>query len=97
LADWKEWPVIPQVPESARQIYEKGIALGNDPQAFSIIGDCQSLPESFLGIYDTDAEQVASLPADLQDFVANFAGSFNRQSPTIAVAPRQGGALEGVA
>jgi len=81
--DWKLWPVLPQVPLSARALYQKGLALGNDPHAFSILGDCQSLPETFLGVYDTDAALVASLTPELQAAVANFAGSFNRESPTI--------------
>lgn len=81
--NWKAWPVIPQVPASVRQIYRQGLAMGNDPYAFSILGDCQSLPETFLGVYDTDPALVASLPPDLQAVVAYFAGSFNRPSPTV--------------
>ncbi len=81
--DWKLWPVLPQVPLSARALYQRGLALGNDPHAFSILGDCQSLPETFLGVYDTDAALIASLAPELQAVVANFAGSFNRESPTI--------------
>lgn len=80
---WQDWPVIPLVPRNAAEIYRKGLALGNDPHAFSILGDCQSLAETFLGVYDTDPDLVASLPDDLQAAVANFSGSFNRQSPTI--------------
>ena len=81
--EWKDWPVIPQVPLGARALYQQGLALGTNPHTFSILGDCQSLPESFLGVYDTDAALVASLAPELQAVVANFAGSFNRQSPTI--------------
>jgi hypothetical protein len=81
--DWKLWPVLPQVPLYARTLYQQGLALGNDPRAFSILGDCQSLPDTFMGVYDTDPTLVASLPPDLQAAVANFAGSFNRQSPTV--------------
>jgi len=80
---WKDWPVIPLVPRNAAEIYHKGLTLGNDPHAFSILGDCQSLPETFLGIYDSDASLVTSLPADLQAAVANFSGSFIRESPTV--------------
>ena len=81
--DWKDWPVVPQVPLSARVLYQQGLALGNDPHAFSVLGDCQSLAETFMGVYDTDPALVASLPADLQAAVAQFTGSFNRESPTI--------------
>ena len=80
---WQDWPVVPLVPQNAAEIYRKGLALGNDPHAFSILGDCQSLAETFLGVYDTNPDLVASLPDDLQAAVANFYGSFNRQSPTI--------------
>lgn len=81
--EWKSWPVIPQVPASVRVLYQQGLALGNNPHAFSILGDCQSLAETFMGVYDTDPDLVASLPDDLQTVVANFSGSFNRASPTI--------------
>jgi len=82
-ADWKHWPVIPGVPETARQIYLVGQSLGNDPHAFSVLGDCQSEPDVFLGIYETDPQAFAALPLDLQETVAWFNGSLNRLSPTV--------------
>ena len=82
-ADWKSWPVLPIVPERGRQIYQTGQALGNDPHAFSVFGDCQSEPEVFMGIFETDPELVAKLPSNLRETVAWFAGSFNRLSPTV--------------
>jgi hypothetical protein len=82
-ADWENWPVLPIVPERARQIYQTGQALGNDPHAFSVFGDCQSEPDVFLGLYDTDPQLVAKFPTNLQETVAWFAGSFNRPSPTV--------------
>ena len=89
-ADWEHWPVLPVVPEHARQIYQIGQALGNDPHAFSVFGDCQSEPDVFMGIFETDPELVAKLPSNLRATVAWFAGSFNRQSPTV-----QGGTTAG--
>jgi hypothetical protein len=71
------------VPERARQIYQLGQALGNDPHAFSVFGDCQSEPDVFMGLYETDPALVAKLPPNLQETVAWFAGSFNRPSPTV--------------
>ncbi len=82
-ADWEHWPVIPIVPERARQIYQLGQTLGNDPHAFSVFGDCQSEPEVFMGVYETDPELIASLLPELQETVAWFNGSFNRTSPTV--------------
>jgi hypothetical protein len=83
LEDWKTWPVIPAVSEGAAAIYQRGLELGNDPHAFAVLGDCQSLPETFLGVYDADPELVASLPTELQETVRHFSGSFSRASPTI--------------
>jgi hypothetical protein len=82
-ADWKNWPVNPVVPERARQIYLIGQALGNDPHAFSIFGDCQSEPNVFMSLYETDPGAVAALSPELQQTVAWFSGSFNRMSPTV--------------
>ena len=82
-ADWKNWPVIPVVPERARQIYQLGQSLGNAPHAFSVFGDCQSEPDVFMGVYETDPELVVGLSPDLQEPVAWFTGSFNRPSPTV--------------
>ncbi len=91
--EWQKWPVIPQVPESARALYQKGLALGNNPHAFSIIGDCQSLPETFLGVYETDPTLAAGLSPELQTAVANFSGSFDRPSPTVKGGTTAGAAL----
>lgn len=82
-ADWKSWPVLPIVTQRVRQIYFQGQALGNDPHAFSIFGDCQSEPAQFLGPYDSDPQVLAALPPDLQETAAWFAGSFDRPSPTV--------------
>lgn len=82
-ADWESWPVLPVVPQRARQIYQIGQALGNNSHAFSVFGDCQSEPDVFMGIFDTDPQLVAKLPLDLQETVVWFAGSFNRLSPTV--------------
>jgi hypothetical protein len=75
--------VLPIVPGRARQIYQIGQSLGNDPHAFSVFGDCQSEPNVFMGVYETDATVVASLSPDLQETARWFTGSFNRLSPTV--------------
>jgi hypothetical protein len=82
-ADWHHWPVIPIVPEFARQIYILGQTFGNDPHAFSVFGDCQSEPGVFLGIYANDPKSVAGLPPNLQETLEWFNGSLNRMSPTV--------------
>jgi hypothetical protein len=82
-ADWHEWPVVSAVPENARQIYLIGQELGNDPHAFSVFGDCQSEPDVFMGVYETDPALYDALPPELQETVDWFSGSFNRISPTV--------------
>jgi len=80
--DWKNWSVIPQVDPSIRAIYEYGQTLGNDPHAFSIFGDCQARPAEFLGVFDIDPSAMETLSPELRETVANFRGSFNRESST---------------
>lgn len=80
---WKSLPVIPEgIDPSLRKIYERGLALGNDPHAFSIFGDCQSRPGDFFGVFESDAALIESLSPELQEAVDYFGGSFNRESPT---------------
>ncbi|MFZ5858258.1 MAG: hypothetical protein ACOYZ6_15640 [Chloroflexota bacterium] len=79
---WMEWPEVPIVPQHIRDVYALGQSLGNDPSAFSIFGDCQSLPEVFLGLYATDEALFDSLPAPLQETALHFEDSLNRLSPT---------------
>lgn len=82
LNAWMSLPVRPEAGENVRAIYERGIELGNDPNAFSIFGDCQAEPQEFLGVYDIDAALVQSLPPELRETVEQFSGSFERESPT---------------
>ena len=81
---WQQWPVIPEISPHAIQIYEQGLSMGNEPKAFSKVGDCQNIPESFLGIYDkpglydlTDQFQY------LQNTIDYFSGSFIRESQAV--------------
>ncbi len=80
--EWMELPVLPDPDESIREIYERGMSLGNDPNAFSIFGDCQTRPAEFFGVFETDPLVLESLTAELRETVEHFNGSFNRESPT---------------
>lgn len=79
---WKTLPVIPNVDASVRDIYEYGQSLGNDPRAFSIFGDCQTRPDEFFGIFETDTAVLENLSPELLELVEYFQGSFNRESST---------------
>ncbi|MBI5965687.1 MAG: hypothetical protein HY863_19595 [Chloroflexi bacterium] len=91
--EWMNLPVIPAINSNLREIYQRGISLGNDPQNFSIFGDCQSRPDEFFGVYETDQSVFDGLSPDLQETVNNFRGSFNRESPTSQDGTTPGGLL----
>ena len=78
--DWRNWPVIPEyISQQAVEIYQNGLALGTDPQAFSIAGDCQAIKDVFFGEFD-DKRKYYLEPGkiQLQETIDNFQGSFNR-------------------
>ena len=79
--DWQSLPVIPAVSRTARQIYQRGLALGNNPNAFSKIGDCESTPTWFLGDFDRNPPPYRlGEYTDLETVILHFAGSFGRTS-----------------
>jgi len=81
---WQEWPVIPTLSARAREIYQHGLALGNDPHAFSKVGDCQNIPEAFLGIYDLPGRySFTSEYKFLDETVKYYSGSFNRLGESV--------------
>lgn len=76
---WQSWPVVPQVTETAREIYARGMQLGNDPHHFSKIGDCQGIYQVLMGIYDLPGSyKLEGSDVPLQDTIDNFRGSFYR-------------------
>lgn len=81
--NWKNWPELPSVSPNARAIYQRGLLMGNDPQHFSILGDCQSMPDIFMGRFETDEALLTNLPHPLWETIKYFEGSFSRMSPTI--------------
>lgn len=52
---WKSWPVLPFVSEYARQVWRAGVNEGNDPHAFSVLGDCHSQPDVLFGRFSDSA------------------------------------------
>jgi hypothetical protein len=80
---WRSWTVLPTVSGSLKPIYIKGKELGNNPRMFTRIGDCQSLPEVFLGIYDTDRYWLGEDYQYLQATIEHFAGAFSTPNVTV--------------
>jgi hypothetical protein len=77
--NWQDWSIIPDVTVTAREIYRKGIAMGNDPKAFSKVGDCQNVKQSFLGFFDHPGKyEGLSGIEDMGDTIENFQGYFDR-------------------
>ncbi len=77
---WSSWPVIPTVSARAREIYQDGLSKGNDPKSVSVIGDCQSEPNVFLGIYTTDRYFLGDDYQDLEETIDYYRDSFSRRS-----------------
>ena len=80
---WRDWPVVPEVTHRAIEIYLDGLAKGNNPHAFSKVGDCHCVNSVFFGIYDRGWY---ALPQDswyLNEAIDYFEDSFNRESAAV--------------
>jgi hypothetical protein len=80
--DWQDLPVVPgSISKRTQAIYLAGQALGNDPQAFSKVGDCGSTPAWFLGDFDRGSQYYRLGDyQDLQAVIDYFQGSYARTS-----------------
>lgn len=81
---WQDLPVIPVVSDGAREIYIHGLSLGNNPRAFSKVGDCQNVPSMFLSIFDHGGYySLSEDQAYLEEAIEWFEGSFSRESEAV--------------
>ena len=83
--NWQDYPVVPDISPRAIEIYQWGIAMGNDPHRFSKIGDCQSIPTYFLAPFENP--KLHSLGDDyayLQEVIDWYFGSYSRESIAVA-------------
>lgn len=79
--EWMTLPVVPQVTDTAREIYARGQELGRDPTHFSKIGDCQTNTGFYLVDFDhKDWYSLGDEYSYLQDTIDYYAGSFERTS-----------------
>jgi hypothetical protein len=70
----------------AREIYQKGLTLGNDPHAFAKVGDCNSTTPHFLAAFDAPADyRLGTQYAYLQETITQFAASFARESQAVHI------------
>jgi hypothetical protein len=76
---WQDWPVVPVVSQTARDIYRRGLIRGTDPRSFSVLGDSNSLLDYYLSVFDTPGEyRLGDEYAYLQPTIDNFITSFGR-------------------
>lgn len=79
--EWKSLPIVPEVSDTAREIYQHGLEMGNNPNAFSKVGDCQTSTDFFLVDFDyEDRYRLGDEYAELQSTIVYYQGSFSRQS-----------------
>jgi len=79
---WKELPIVPlTVSDRVRELYQRGLLMGNDPNGFSKVGDCHSTNPYFLADYDlgSNVYQLGEY-AYLEPTIDYFQGSFGRTS-----------------
>ncbi len=85
--NWQSLPVIPVVSESTHEFYERGLVSGNDPHAFSKIGDGEISTAWFFTAFDLGEDYYDLGPyQELLPAIDHFAGSFER----IGMAARRG-------
>ncbi|MBN2119116.1 MAG: hypothetical protein JW730_21280 [Anaerolineales bacterium] len=85
--EWQAWPVIPPVSETVRALYRGGQSDGNNPRAFSKIGDGEIAAAWFFTAFDLGPGYYDLGPyQDLVPVIEHFDGSFER----IGMAARRG-------
>jgi hypothetical protein len=79
--DWKKMPVIPTgISKQVKLIYQLGLLKGNNPRAYSKVGDCNIILPYFIGAFDNPGAYNLGEYSSLQDTINYFAGSHNRRS-----------------
>ena len=82
---WKQMPVVPTVvSDTMREVYQRGLAMGNDSTHFSVIGDCQNVSSYFLSVFEQPGEfSLGDEYAYLQPTIDYYQGSFSRVSVAV--------------
>ncbi len=78
---WKTLPVVPTgVSKRVQLIYQMGLLNGNNPRAYSKVGDCHMTLPGFMGDFDTSGSYKLGDYTGLQDTIDYFSGSHSRKS-----------------
>jgi hypothetical protein len=79
--EWKNLPIVPTVSDAMKEVYKRGLEMGNDPNAFSKVGDCQTNTGFYLVDFDHEGWYgLGEKYAYLQDTINYYEGSFSRTS-----------------
>jgi hypothetical protein len=80
-----QMPAVPTgVSDAMREVYRRGLELGNDPTHFSVIGDCQNVSSYFLSVFDKPGEySLGEQYAYLQPTIDYYQGSFSHVSVAV--------------
>ena len=82
-ADWRNWPIVPQISAHAVELYRQAVANGADPTHFSKIGDCQNVTSVFLADFDRGRYALGPDYEYLQETIDYFEGSWKRESMAV--------------
>jgi len=79
--EWQKLPVIPVVSDAMKEVYQRGLAMGRNPNVFSKVGDCQTSTGFYLVDFDYPNQySLGDEYAYLQETIDYFEGSFARDS-----------------
>ncbi|MAT43311.1 MAG: hypothetical protein CL609_13305 [Anaerolineaceae bacterium] len=78
--DWQSWPVVPNVTDTAKEIYQRGLDLGKQGNAFIKIGDCETYSTWFLADFESDNYILGEENQYLTAVISEFQGSYSRLS-----------------
>lgn len=77
---WKQLPVIPVVSEAMREVYQRGLEMDRNPNAFAKVGDCQTSTDFYLVDFDYENRYSLGEYKYLQETIDYYEGSFSRTS-----------------
>jgi len=79
---WQNLPIIPELSDTAKHILADGLRRGNNPNAFSKVGDCDTSTDWYLSNYDLDERyyNLGEYADQFRPVIDFFRGSFGRRS-----------------
>jgi hypothetical protein len=80
---WSSWPIVPVAGSHMAAVFQEGQKKGISQYTFSAVGDCQSLPGVFMGIYGTDRNPIGANSPNLLETITLFRDSFNHDSAAV--------------